>query len=972
MERTGIVIAWNRRQGSIKKDNDEIAFFSNSDILSHDIQVGSRVWFKEDINYLTPEIKTIYAKRVSLNSTKRRTVRQHNTPKATITNKYIGRVVQLDAEEEEGYIKNHLRLPTRFRISQKLINQKIQLHDAVVFAPVKARNSNEYFNAFEVYKLAYEKDLQFLLERHIDPAQKDLNDQSLLEEVKHRIDTLTDEIPLKERPSRLMFQYELKQLGLVTDEEAYLKLLELIYKYNEINWTPTADLLKKSCSDKYLIKLLLTGIIDTYDYAVIAKNFPTLSLENKRNIIIKLSSRDRNRILTNFFLQLRDNDKFKSINDHLKAILDITYRNTNTRDINTYSRVYDHLTSNLQPHELFTLWYEGYLQHIDHEILKQHISPEDTALIDPLLQRGTPEQITQLEPILKEYLLSQNNIDFDNPNGKYLRSLILFNKNFQEQFQEIAPTIGHQLTDRQRFTALTHDIKLPQIDNKQLITHYLDELDIYEKLRYLLRHSIHIDLIDPIILQSITQEALENYIQTQPWNNIIVPISSDEDKITISSFIDDVARFQDTFKANINLYQLGIFLFDSIPHYTIHHLRLWLYHHVPNSKYDYYGFRNNFNELTYTEQKAFISKADAIRKLTALEQQKQNTTPCHNLTINEDGSQPYTAYLENIFFEKNKLELCIGPNQFTASKRYSGVDLHLNTISHDHYLNQIEIKVTVKDNFIVTIHGLEQILEHIRKAHITQLFDRNESREPRKPIGDKDLSYNTDWEVVNQINRYLATRQDSNFQIELLEEPIQHIESIDGYIPGTYENTALYVIKVNEYSNDDSYAIIWNNIDLSTSRALYVFKSYYDDIKQQLHKLIHHITTYAQLRSTLMRSPTEYLHQAFKNNLGYVGNIQKTKGYKYAYDDVVYRLEAVMQRPIPILPSSQLQQRIESWIPNFSNQLTIPFTPHEQHPIARVSRSNTTYTPSKQNEQLRQLHHTLQEFNNYIHQILNR
>lgn len=906
MRQKGIVIFWNRQYGFIEKEDKQSIFFHKSQVKDVGIRMLMEVSFVEGVSSRPRHQGKPVADDVRL---------ERNEPLINDFDRYVGVIDKIYRNGTGKITSIQLERSTLFSFARRLyVSDRFSEGDTVIFSPIKSnKDPNDYFALF-LYKIENEDNLPFLIEKQKENPTKAVSD---------RVDQLLKSNHGETLSINDIFYIKLSEIGYINNAEAYHQLTKLINKFAKQGYTPDFKLLKESCEQRYLIQLFENGIIKEYDYDIIQNYFHTAPANSKRFIAASVSVEDRLKVLENHFQVLENSARLKRLNHHLKTLLDIIFRNPHTKEPKLYKRVVSYINVSLSTRELFDLWINGYLDSLAEDKIKELITPEYILLIRPMMARSDANQTNKIRRVVEDYLLQYNIANYEDFLNNYLFNLILYYNLFDKDYSTIKESINNRLTDKQRFTALVHGVELPSDDALKFIHSNPEEIDVYHKIKYLLYKSKNKQEVDKELISQITPEVISEYINSNPWNDSIQPIWLRSEDTFGNDFLKVLEEFNKEFELTLPIKDIADSIFDSIALYTVHHLRLWLYNYVDDSRYDYYEYRKSFNELTKEEQKEFKKKADTIRKQEAVESEKEQVKPCRKYTTENDGSRLYTAKLENIFFRKNYLQLRLSDGEYSEEFGDDDAGPHLNQIASDAQLNQIDIFIRTEGNKITKVIGLEKVTQYIHSSTIAKSLGTTVKVLSTSEDASQ-VSYNEDWALIQKTNEYLHARQDPEFEVKYVAEPVINIRSNKENETVASDQTALYIVKVDEYSDADDYAIIWNSIDHAPSKAIYIFKTLRKNVEQQLDKIIELITTRTNLRSTLNKNSDEAMLQIFKDNVGYVANIRKRRGVKESYKDITSKLEEILLLPVPTIPSAQHLKMLESWSPENKKTVTAP------------------------------------------------
>jgi hypothetical protein len=779
---------------------------------------------------------------------------------------------------------------------------KIQSGQLIVFNPIKSTKGNTPLFAFFAYPLIFEKDIEFLkkeysrhpipgLKKHILKISQDINNDK--------------------------FELELIELEKIETGDFFSRLIKVIKKYKEFNYTPNWVLLSKYVSTTYLIQLFEMKLINSYNIKIINDYFIKASANTKRLIASIIPVPDRVIILSNYFEFLRKYGKIDLINNDIKILLDILYRkNKNESDeqlIALYRQIKEALIETLNPKEIIDLWLHDYLDEPSESYIVNNFSLGDSKMLNLLLQKG--EKYTKLiSKIYEQYFMDFANKkrDFETEYPDLIKYLHVFSSEFEDRYKTIIDIIKRTLNSYQKFVLWILNIDI-DFDPYPYIKQNYDEINHYFRLKFILRFfktkELDYGLLD---LLQITQEGLIEFARQYKWNNIIYPVMIDGfDKGNINYFITDIEQFNTKCNQTIDVIFLSEKIYQTVEKYNEIHIRLWLRIFTKDKDhYNYVGFRGGFKSLTNEEKKEFRAYGKDLSDEELFEYESIQVKPCLKFSENLDNIV-YSAFIENIHFGNEQIKLKRENGEYTNNYPEPYSNTGLNRIPSNHLLNKICIRITVnKENEITHIEGLDEIFYQIHTGDIEKALGQNGDANGEK---NGKYPYVEDWKLRKDVIDYLNENQISNVDSTNVYEPknfYRHLDETSGV--SNYELTTLFTIKT-----DDGYAIIWENIDLIEDRATHIFKCKIENHKSQIEKITHAIISLAQLRSTLLlkNSDDENL-EIFRTNLGYIASIRKQRGKNEPFPNWLGKLEVAVKQPIPDLPSPKDVNKLENWFPD--------------------------------------------------------
>jgi len=891
----GVIIFWNGIYGFISYDGNSI-FFHRSSLIDRNIQLLEKVSFQIEINKHGIHAGKKVATFVKL------------TGDIVNLNEYIRFVGVLNNwDEKRGIIKipNQEELIHFFSTRKIYHDDKFKNNDLVVFHPVKStRHKNELFALF-AYNISRECDIIFLQNQYKDSG---------IDQINQYVDQLAK---VKELSIDEKFIIKLNRLPYVENQELYKQLVSLLKEYYGLNHSLVFDALRKICSDTYLIQLFETGIIESYDIELMKTYFHNTLADNKRYIITKFQETDREIVLKYHIGLLRSKGLFDFLNDDIKTVLDIVGRNHLTMNDGIYSELKNELSNRLNSDDLITLWLSDYIDILSEAFIISKFDIRNPRLLKKLIDKDGEKFETARKKIFENYFLNLKNKNFENDLGLLIQTLQEFEKSYQSRYEEIIAIYNSTFDNYQKFLLWIFGVK--QIDfNIGEITNGHQYINDYYKLKYILRCRSEKRFQGISKFEDeIDVDGLILFIKTNPWNDFIYPVASKEEEYwNINSFLSDIEDFFDN--GSINLFQMANEIFESMPKYNTHHIRLWLHNWVGNNKYDYVGFRYGFKDLTKEEQKEFRSRGTELIKGELVNKLSNEVIPCENIVETTSLYKVYSAHLYNFFFEEGKLRFRIEDGSFTKIYQEGSSSSAFNDIPENSSLNKLNISVTVENkNKIKNIDGIDLIFNTIHTKQIEKVLGMPVENESNGIT--KSNNYVEDYNLIKNIKDYLYACQVDNVEVMLVNEPKNFYRRLDDKSGiDKYEVTALFTHK-----SPYDFGIVWDNVDYSQDRAIYVFKSNSIELENQLLKLSEAITKTSQFRSTLISSADDKMHELFRANLGYVGSIRKNKGEINSFDKFQSKLNHLFGMPTPVIPSTDEQEALETWDPETPHSVRV-------------------------------------------------
>ncbi len=895
---SGKIIFWNGIYGFIQQEDGSSIFFHRSGITKNSktetkLLVGVTYQISNNIEGKHK------GKPIAINVTKTSEVNLKDYER------HFGKLISWN--DHYGEIQSTLQDKTVFFYNTRSLNlnDTFKNGDFVIFHQVKSHKDPNKLFALFAYPFLSETDITFLHQKYFETQ---------IEEIQNRIKELLDEFPKHSIEDR--FKFELDVIGIIDNNTKFVKLVSLLKKYNKKGFSPKYDLLKAYCTNTHLIQLWESNLINEYDTSLMKSYFHKTNADNKRFIFRKFKDDDKD-IIINFHIDSLENEGYlRRLNNNIKTLLDIIYRQEETRKLEIYNKVFNRLFENLTPDELISLLLNGYIEDLPKQFIVENIDINNIKLINELLNKKEEKYIEFIKKLFDNYFKEISKKDFKKEYSDLIEKLKFFEVWYGIHYKEIISILSTHYSHEQKFVLWLFDVSI-EFDGLSYFENNHQYLNHYYKIRFFLHEIENIanSRIQSLLKYiSINQEGLLEYVSGIPWNNMIWPTEIAGEVNTNSYFfLPDVKMFIKEFdfiKLDINI--LSERIFNSLSPYQIHHLRLWLYSYVSTDLYDYVGFRECFKLLNSEEQSMFKSKGNNIIFDELIESIENEVIACKNIISESEFSKKYKAFLYNIFFESGFYRLRKEDGTYTYRKEEEYSSLGFNTIPSSLAISKIEIIIEVSsDNEILNAKGLEEIFTKIHTGEIEKALGKVGPR-VEAINGPVNQPYIEDWKLRKEVIDYLNENQIYGIDPKTVDEPRNFFRRMDADSgPDLLELTQLFSLETS-----DGIAIIWENIDLSEDRATYVFKTTHIHHFSQIDKVAHSIVSLAQFRSTLISSKEDPKLLVFKNNLGFIGKIHKQRGKNLPFTNWLTKLEELLSKPIPDLPTEDELREIENWSPD--------------------------------------------------------
>jgi cold shock CspA family protein len=877
-------------------DSNESIFFHKRNCNYENLQLFDKVSFKTSIS----KSKKHQGKSLAVDIT---FIERGNIKKYELR---IGKVK--DWNGKFGYIdyptsgKKIFLYHTRLLYSKELKNG-----DLIIFNPVISIKDKTQLFAFFAYKVSFEKDIKFLKSQY---------ENYQLEGLKDYIFSISDDNETK-------LELELMSLGEIETSRDYLDLKSILINFkNEFSIIPNYQVLSKYISTPFLIQLWEDGTINSYDINIIKEYFIEADTLTKRLIIQKLTEKDKEEVIENYFNYLQKNKLLQKLNNDIKTLLSIVYKSKEKSFERIYKNLKEQLFSNLSSHELIDLWLHDYIDGLSENFIINNFDLENFINVKILLKKENGKYLELIAKIYEQYFINiaNNKLYFEQEYPKLINYLKIYEEllkdKYKERYKLIINILQKTLKNYHKFLIWVLGVNI-DFDAYSYIKENLNEINHYYRLKFLLRYINKKQNVktEDLSFVYIDINGLKDFATKYKWNNVIYPLRHGVH--VLNSFLDDVKDFSSIFKKEISIIELAEVIYNSIEKYNEIHIRLWLYifskdDNLSNKYYDYYGFRKSFRNLTSEERKLFRSLLNIKGSAELESQEKAVVKPCKNYEQLDEKTRLYTAFIENIYFKDGEFILRLEDGKYTEPYSEEFSSTGLNRIPFNHTLNKIPLKIKARldgdKRNIINVDGLEELFTLIHTSEIVKTLNAIDND---KTNNYDDLSYAEDWQLRKQIIDYLNENQYNEFKPLIVNEPKYFYRRIDETSKfNLYEKTLLYTIKIE---NKNEYAIIWEDIDLTPDKATYIFKCYHEQLETQLQKIAEAISSHTFLRMALSSKKHSEELNIFKNNLGFITSIRKQRGKNDAFSNWLKKFNNALKKTVPNLPTNEELEKIKNW-----------------------------------------------------------
>jgi hypothetical protein len=857
----GEVIYLNEQYGFIKSEEFGSIFFSNK---LENLKLLDKVSFLIEESKSEQHKGKLIAKKIKLLSNGNYAEHQ----------RLIGKITNWNGKF--GFIKSPQLNSDVLLFNTRLIENTVEVKndDLVVFSPIKSIKNETQLFCFFAYSIEKEHDLVFLYRQFHENHLIDLG--IFLRDIYSNLD-------LTKLNIKLSLKLQILNLGTITQFNLS-NLEEILKSIDQNTLSKLHHIIDKTIPLTFQIILFEKGIISTYNKQNLSDYFLKSNSDTKRMIAERLTKSDDLDFMLNLYLEnLIQRDKLYRMNNDIKLFLEISHKNQTTKRDNLYEKAKSIILEKMLPKDIIKLWSNDYISDLPEQYIRENIDLGDIDLIEKLSKKQS--NTDYILAIYEEYLLHCDLTHFEKNPFSFIRHLNAFEKQYKKRFDEIALAIYIRFNQVQKFILTLEKVDIG-FDFKEYYYQNEERLNVYQKIKFLLNNNENQGY------DSVNESQLINYIHTSPWHEDLEPIT----------FLNDVEKFNSKFGVSISIDKIAVEIFNTMPKYSVHHVKLWLNRRVTDNFYDYVGFRNSFNKLNEEEQNLFKFRGDYKGIIDVEKHEISEVVACTNFSIINDN-KVYEAFVENLYFSRGEIKLRDETSNYISGFKHDYANTGINRIPKNSKLNKIPMLVSVSNLSVITsINGLDELFTAIHTGIIDKALGKVI---PANPSGEKKISYVEDWELRKNVINYLNEKQSKNTTALSVNEPKNHYRRINTNDDvDNYEHTCLYSIE-----RQDGFVIVWENLDFTHDRSTYVFKATRESHLNQLNKIKNAISNYGQFRATLstdLSSPNVIdadKLRIFKNDLGVITKIKKSRGNNKSFEDWLKRLANASEKLIPEIPS---------------------------------------------------------------------
>ena len=769
------------------------------------------------------------------------------------------------------------------------LNTEVKIGEAIVFAPIKnIRNTSELFACF-AYPLSTEQNLKFLLKQ----AQ-----ENKLEEVIFQIENLGKD--LNKKSINLIFELKLELLIQNKDFGVYYSSVEEHIKHykNKYSFEPNLDLLDKYLSKAIQKELWYNGIISSCDINYIYTIFKKSSRDDKQSLLKRLKENEKKILLDKYFDRFFSNKKLALSRSNLAFLKDFSEKKySNEVEQVFYKKVKQYFLDKLSYKNNLLLYISYVHDYLPESYIRKNINnlPVSYFITNHKIPRQRQLLAIYVETLFTSFMANRKEETF----FELVICLVIIEEtaNRKDENQEIKNilirnTLIRNIDENQNFILWL--FKLNEDFNAKLFfeTHK-NNINLFFKIWFLIKEeTTKLTEYFPDL-----ENELQNFIKSNPWNLIIRPINSEKDNIRQSLIkLLETLKQRTDFSVEINLEEIANLIFNHIPAYQIEHLRLWLYDYVAPDKFDYTGFKIPFKYLNKEEKKKFKQKGKQYKQEDIEQQNLEELEPCMNYEIEEEGVLLYTANLKNIYFSNGYIVLRLHDGTSSERNKIREVVVGMNALAYNDKSKNIEIKIKCNGKKIIDVN-LEPLFSIFRiivdegKTSNSESEELKENPTRENTIRENTITYIEDWELKEKILLFLNKNHINIHEVIKLER----------------SNEIDFIFTIE--TNDDCYAMIWENNNQTQDRASLVFKSSKEDYDKQINIIKELIKQYSNIKNNLRLKQNEET----RKKLGWVGRILKKRGAENAFDLWKAKLDkALNSKAVSTLNWEEAQKLITS------------------------------------------------------------
>lgn len=920
---TGKIIYWNRIYGFIKSEEfPNGIFFTNNAIKYDNVKLLDKVEFeKQDIKEGKHKNKK---KAINISLISKGNIEYDDEFKS-----YIG-IVQKKVKshyliEHPLISQNIILYKTRLQFSKEL-----NIGDIVIFSPVKSYKDDINLFALYAYNINHVENKNIIIENI------SLNETTLINFIKKNIvrDELTDK-------NKLI--YDLIFLNKTSN------INEIFTVFHQLNHIPTWFEVNKYLDDKYLIQLWLENKLSEAPYDKIYPFFRNSNIGIRNEVFDKLYISDRIRLIRDYY---NENNHSNDVNNKLKEILQyIISIHTNDRSLELY-KIQDEIkiTASKDAYQFISLWANDLLDNVTPEEVKSKLSFEVLQQLSEKTIKGKKINVyidNYIDELYSNIITTYKYLDNEGIVA-LVKQMDFIKKYNPSTYNNIIVKLDNKLNEFESFKLYLYGHGNEEKSNRYFENNKND-LNIYFAILFIVKKEKQ-KMKALLNSLNLNTDELENklieYCNETTWSNLIYPTQIIDNQ-PVCAFIDNIRKLNEELSLTIDINRIANTILEKNIENDILRIRLWLYYFqdLDDKHFDYYRENKHFHKLTRSERILFN---ELYYNLNGVKEEilvKANCVKPCTLYKNNNGYKIYTANICNIYFSKESISLCKENGEYTKNFYFLKSTKGMNEIPESDELNSwnIQIKYNEINNEIISIEGLDEIINEIRSKEIEDILGN--SKKPERTNYNNEIYYPDDFELRNKIKKYLVEKQDQDediiFLYEIKNKRFKKLKVKD--IGETAELSTLYTINLG-----NERLIVWQNQETIESRATYLFKCKSSDYKIIIERLEYKIKTTAQIKSFLISRKDKIEFQLFKRYLGYIGNIKKQRGKADEFNEWKKKIEKYSKAPTPEMLNDdeiKIVKNIEDTV------------------------SHSTYTPSKKNNIVDFAIAPMHETNNIKHEI---
>ncbi|MDP2187279.1 MAG: cold shock domain-containing protein [Sphingobacteriaceae bacterium] len=858
--KTGWICFFNKAYGFIQCEDDNNYFFHRSSIAK-DSPYFPKLLAKAQFQLVLIEEGPHAGKKQAINVC---VVSKQDIDNFDL---YVGNITRITPKFCQIQCSN-LEKPTLFFINRSLEHKETYAHgDFLIFSPVKSsKRSDEYFALF-AYKLTNERNLSRLLQLH----SKDFRSSAILSQINQASKTAENQNLLQ-----IMLQDEWN-----ADHSEELTRKAVLEKYAKMGTKINPHYFSQVYDEKELLYRWETGETEDISDSLLLKYFTGANITTKREIIARLKSK-AHKLLIDYFEYAIRNRLFKSILN-VRIFLELTYGSKKESFVALFEQRKDQIIAELSAEQIQDL--------VDKKLL-----PTDSIILTKLRNEQDIISNTDYDNIDWDLLSEEeqshrfNTVFIQDSTEKWNTKTMMYFRAIQKDqpvlLRKWLTKSFHQFNPYQKLLLFIHDLAqvTPELDETNLA---LANLTLFEKV--ILANKLKLSalsLFDDD--QGAFEEEIYKLISSYSWDELFKPTTQGGDSDEGWGLLDELYKLYQMEKWT-NFSTIALFLYNTLPEQDVYRVRIWLKGFVNEDLFEYQNFKSPYKLLSKEEKTDFKRKAEIHANNYIGQVESNSLLPCQKPEILENGNLVYTASIGNCHFKKDQFCICLENGSHSAYFNYKGLSAGFNRLNMDSSLNQIKLTIQITpapDSKVSKLEGLDALLDTIIRNQIAASLSKFGKESKYKT---QTFAYAENLELRKAAITFLNEKQIEGCEIIKLHEPKNFYRKLDAESGvDSYQLSGLFTLPI-----ETEYLLIWENLDLDNDKATFVFKCSVYHHQELVARISKAVTSYPQLRSTLISKKDDAHLNAWRDYLGYIGSVRKPRFSNGSLRDWIDKIFAI-------------------------------------------------------------------------------